>query len=243
MLLRLARSSHLLLATGLIFAAHAAAQTTNPGPDFSGIWQLDDKDSDSAAVITQRLHAEKKREQAPSSRPASASSSGAPSPSSNNGFGGRGGGRSMGGGGMGGMGGGHGGAGGGRRGNHDSQDASGSGSNAPPKDPTPPLLTSDSFLNVQQNSAGVRVDFNNVDRLDTRFDGVARQSLNSNARVQTQLMQNGMQISMSFDDGTHLDEAWVRSPDGRHLTVTEIWTTSDMKEPIVFKRSYDRLDL
>jgi len=137
------------------------------------------------------------------------------------------------------MGGGHG---GGRHGNQSSQDAS-SDHSAPPKDPTPPLLADDSFLNVQQNSAGLRIDFNNTDRLDTRFGDVAHQSLNSTARVQSQLTPAGMQISMSFDDGTQLDETWVRSPDGHHLTVTETWTTNDVREPIVFKRSYDRLDL
>ncbi|WP_196239508.1 hypothetical protein [Dyella monticola] len=230
-------TSRLLLATGLAFAPLTFAQLTAPGPDFSGLWQLNDKQSDSAATITQRLHAEKRREQAPSSRPASASSSGTPS-TTNSGFGGRGGGRGMGGG-MGGMGGGHG---GGRHGNQGSQDSS-SDHSAPPKDPTPPLLTEDSFLNVQQNSSGLRVDFNNTDRLDTRFGGSVRQSLNSNARVQSQLTSNGMQISMSFDDGTHLDETWVRSPNGHHLTVTETWTTNDVREPIVFKRNYDRLDL
>ena len=140
------------------------------------------------------------------------------------------------------MGGGHG-MGGGRRGNHDAEDSSGSHSNAPAKDPVPPLLASDSFLNVQQTGAGLRVDFNNVERLDTHLDGVARSSLNGNARVQTQLTPNGMQISMAFDDGTQLDEAWVRSPDGHHLTVTETWTTNDLKTPIVFKRTYDRMDL
>ena len=145
--------------------------------------------------------------------------------------------------GMGGMGGGHGGMGGGRHHNQDSQASSGNGSTTPAKDPTPPLFADDSFLNVQQNSSGLRVDFNNIDRLDTRFDGVARQSLNSNARVQAQLTPSGAQISMTFDDGTRLDEVWERSSDGHHLTVTESWTTSEIRSPITFKRSYDRLDL
>lgn len=132
--------------------------------------------------------------------------------------------------------------GGSRHGNHDAQDQS-SGSSTPHKDPTPPLLANDTLLNVQQTSLGMRVDFNNTDRLDARFDGIARPSLNGSAHVQTQLTANGMQISMAFDDGTQLDQSWVRSPDGHHLTVTETWTTNAIKAPIVFTRSYDRLDL
>lgn len=133
--------------------------------------------------------------------------------------------------------------GGGRHGSHDNQDSSSSGSNAPPKDPTPPLFADDALLNVQQNSKGMRVDFNNNDRLDTQFDNIARQSLNSTARVQTQLTQDGMHVSMDFGNGTRLEQAWVRSADGHHLTVTETWTTVELKEPIVYTRSYDRLDL
>lgn len=214
------------------------AQDTPTGPDFSGIWQLNDKQSDSAADIAARLHAEKHREEAPSSRPASASTSAAPAASSNS-NGGHGGGRGMGGGGMGG-----GGMGGGRHGggNHGAQASSGDAS-APKKDPTPPLLASDSLLNVQQTGKGMQVDYNNTDRLDTKFDGVTRQSLSGSAQVQTQLSPDGMQVSMQFDDGTHLDQTWVRSADGHHLTVTETWSNHDVTAPIVFRRSYDRLDL
>lgn len=140
------------------------------------------------------------------------------------------------------MGGGGHGMGGGRHGNQDSQSDS-SSSSKPPKDPTPPLLASDALLNVQQTSRGTQVDFNNTDRLDTRFDGIARQSLNGSAQVQTQLTSDGMHVSMQFDDGTHLEQQWVRSPDGHHLTVTETWTTTVVEAPIVFTRSYDRLDL
>lgn len=227
--------SRLLFAAGLLFAAYATAQVSAAPQDFNGIWQLNDKESDSPADVTQRLHAEKKREQAPSSRPADgmASTGGAPS-SPRSGMGGRG----MGGG----MGGGH--MGGAHRGHQGSQDSSSTtSSSTPAKDPTPPLLTSDSFLNVQQNVQGLRVDFNNTDRLDTRFDGIERQALNSNARVRTRLLPTGLAVSMAFDDGTQLDQLWVRSPDGRHLTITETWKPDDLKEPIVFKRTYDRLDL
>ncbi|QRN52366.1 hypothetical protein [Dyella caseinilytica] len=237
--MKLSRSSCLWLTAGLLVAGHAFAQSTSSaGPDFNGIWQLNDKQSDSAADITARLRAEKHREEAPSSSPASASSSAAPANSSNS-SGGHGGGRGMGGGG--GMGGG---MGGGRHGggNHSSQDSS-SDKSTPKKDPTPPLLANDSLLNVQQTSKGMQVDYNNTDRLDTKFDGVTRQSLSGSAQVQTQQSTDGMQISMQFDDGTQLDQTWVRSPDGHHLTVTETWTTNEVKEPIVFKRTYDRLDL
>ncbi|GLQ94202.1 hypothetical protein [Dyella acidisoli] len=246
------RPSHLLVVTGLLFTVSASAQTTASGADFSGIWQLNDKESDNAGVITQRLHAEKKHEQAPSSQSASTGSSDTSAPTPNSGFGGRGGGRGMGGmgggghgmgGGGHGMGGGGHGMGGGRHGNQNAQDSSSGSSSAPPKDPTPPLLADDSFLNIQQTRSGLRVDFNNADRLDTRFDGVEHPSLNSNARVQTRLTPDGMTVSMAFDDGTQLDQSWVRSPDGHHLTVTETWKPNSLKEPIIFKRSYDRLDL
>jgi hypothetical protein len=239
-LVKLPRLSYPLLATTLLFAGHAIAQSKSSNPDFTGIWQLNDKASDSAADISQRLHAEKRHEEAPSSRPAGASSSGAPASSSNsNSLGGHGGGHGMGGMGGGGMGGGGGRHGGG---NHDSSDSSSSKS-TPKKDPTPPLFANDSLLNVQQTDKGMQVDYNNTDRLDTKFDGVTRQSLSGSAQVQTQLSPDGMQVSMQFDDGTRLDQTWVRSPDGHHLTVTETWTTTEVKEPIVFTRSYDRLDL
>ncbi|GLQ51109.1 hypothetical protein ACFFJT_07875 [Dyella flava] len=237
--MKLPRSSFLLLAAGVLLASQAIAQNQPPNPDFTGIWQLNDKASDSAEDITRRLHAEKRREEAPSSRPASASSSGSPASSSNS-SGGRGGGHGMGGGGMGG-----GGMGGGGRhggGGHDSQDLL-SSKTAPKKDPTPPLFSDDALLNVQQTEKGVQVDYNNTDRLDTKFDGVTRQSLSGSAQVQTQLSPDGMHVSMQFEDGTRLDQTWVRSPDGHHLTVTETWTTTEVEMPIVFKRSYDRLDL
>jgi hypothetical protein len=235
-LVKLPRSSCLLLIAGLLITGYATAQDKPSGPDFSGIWQLNDKQSDSATDITARLRAEKRREEAPSSRPASASSSAAPSASSNN-YGGHGGGRSMGGGGMGG------GGGGGRHGGGQNSQSLLNDKNTPKKDATPPLLSNDSLLNIQQTEKGMQVDYNNTDRLDTKFDGVTRQSLSGSAQVQTQLSRDGMQISMQFDDGTRLDQTWVRSPDGHHLTVTETWTTNEVQAPIVFKRSYDRLDL
>lgn len=220
---------------GSLYASLALAQTAPSAQDFSGVWQLNDRASDSAAVIAQRLHAERRREETPSSRPANASSSATPGTSSQNGFG-HGGGHGMGGGG--GMGGGH----GGRHGQN-SQHTSSDDGGKPAKDPTPPLFADDALLNVQQDRTGMRVDFNNTDRLDTKFDGIPRQTLNGGAHVQTQLTPDGMQVSMDFGDGTRLDQSWVRSPDGHHLTLTETWTTTQVKEPIVFIRRYDRLDL
>jgi hypothetical protein len=232
-----------LMIAGSLYAGYAFAQMQPSTQDFTGVWQLNDRASDSAAVITQRLHAERRREEAPSSRPASASSSAASTSSNSNGFG-HGGGHGMGGGGGSGMGGGGmgGGHGGGRHGGQN-QSASSDSSSKPAKDPAPPLFANDALLNVQQDRAGMRVDFNNTDRLDTKFDGVSRQALNGSAHVQTQLTHDGMQVSMDFGDGTRLEQSWMRSPDGHHLTVTETWTTTDVKEPIVFTRSYDRLDL
>jgi len=81
------------------------------------------------------------------------------------------------------------------------------------------------------------------DQLNARLDGIAQQSLNGAAVVKTRPYTDGLSISMQFDGGTHLDEFWVRSADGRHLTVTEQWTTPTARQPIVFKRSYDRLDI
>jgi hypothetical protein len=231
---KLHRPQLALMIAASLYAGLASAQTQSSAQDFTGVWQLNDRASDSAAVIAQRLHAERRREEAPSSRPASASSSATPASSNSNGFG-HGGGHGMGGGGMGG---GHGGRHGGQN-----QSSSSDDSSKPAKDPTPPLLADDALLNVQQDKAGMRVDFNNTDRLDTQFDGISRQTLNGGAHVQTQRTQDGMQVSMDFGDGTRLDQNWVRSPDGHHLTVTETWTTTGLKEPIVFTRSYDRLDL
>jgi hypothetical protein len=212
-----------LLAVGGVTLAATSAT------DFSGIWQLDEAHSDSALAITARLHAERRREQTVLAQPAAAASSGTPSssaPSGRHGGGGRG---------MGGGGGGHHGG--------QNQDTGSDTNNAPSKDPTPPLLENDSLLNVQQDAKSMMVMLNDIDRLDTKFDGVARQSLNGSAVVQTESTSEGMQISMQFKDGTTLQQNWVRSADGHQLTVTETWTTTVVKEPIIFQRSYTRLDI
>jgi len=219
------------LALGGVAAAAAPAT-----PDFSGIWRLNDQQSDSPDQIAARLRAERKREEAAAQLPASASTSSTPAVSSaSNSHGGHGGGHS--GGGMGG-GGGH-----GRGGNHSqSKDRSNDGV-SPIVDTPPPLLANDSILNVQQDAKHMQVALSDSDQLNARLDGVAQQSLNGSAVVQTRNYTGGLSISMQFDGGTHLDEFWVKSADGHHLTVTEQWTTPTVKQPIVFKRSYDRLDI
>ena len=215
-----------------------------PLPDFSGIWRLDDRHSDNATDIIARLQAERKREQPPQVQPATASSSGAPAVNlgSHGGHGGGGGGHGMGGGGGGGggMGGGGGRHGGGRGQNQSSSNGS---SDAAPVDAPPPLLSNDSILNVQQDAKNLQVSLGNTDRLDARLDGSTRQTLNGSAVAQTRVTPDGLQISMQFDGGIRLEQSWVKSPDGHHLIVTEQWTNPTVKQPIEFKRSYDRLDI
>ena len=219
-----------MLAVGVVTAADL------PVPDFSGIWRLDDQHSDSAAEIAARLRIEKKLEQPPELQPASAASTAAPAAgqASNQHARHAGGGHGMGGG----MGGGHG-HGSGRGKN---KPRTGDGDTAIVDEP-PPLLNEDALLNVQQDVKAVRVVLSDTDRLDGRLDGIARQSLNGSAIVQTQLTADGLLISMQFDAGTRLEQSWVRSADGHHLTVTERWTTPAVKQPIVFRRSYQRLDI
>jgi hypothetical protein len=211
----------LMLAIGSMSYASAA---TPAMPDFSGIWQLNDRQSDSAGDINKLYHAEKKREEAPSSHPSNNSGS---SPSTLGDLLGSGSGR----------GGRHGGGGG-----HDYEDNSTSSNKDKPTEPTPPLFADDALLNVQQRTADMQVDFNNTDRLDTKFDNVTRPSLNGTAQIQTQLSADGMHVTMQFSDGTRLEQDWAKSADGHHLTVTETWTPVDITQPVVFKRVYDRLD-
>ena len=136
-------------------------------------------------------------------------------------------------------GGGHGHGGGGRGHNK----AAPTDSGTPPPDVPPPLLDNDSLLNVQQDARGIRVVLDDKDQLNSQLDGNTRQSLSGNAMVQTRLTAQGLQITMQFDGEVRLQQNWVQSPDGHHLTVTETWTTPAVQQPIVFKRSYDRLDI
>jgi hypothetical protein len=218
-------SLFLTLAMGSLSCGIANAAPPQ-APDFSGIWQLNDAQSDSAADINKRYHTEKKHEEAPSSHPGN---NNAPTTSTLGDL----------------LGGGHGGGSGGHHGggSHDYVDNQMSDGNKPPADPTPPLFADDALLNVQQRTADMQVDFNNTDRLDTKFDGITRPSLNGTAQIQTQLSSDGMHLSMAFSDGSRLEQDWSKSADGHHVTVTETWTPVDLQQPIVFKRVYDRLDV
>jgi hypothetical protein len=210
----------------------ARASGTTPA-DFSGVWRLDDQHSDSPSDIAARLRAEKKLEQ-PAAHTDATATPGSPAPTRQHGSRG-GGGHGMGGGGMGG---GHG-HGGSR--NHDkTEDAD---SSAPAADVPPPLLADDSILNVQQDAKTIRVVIGDKDQFDGRLDGVVSQSLNGNAMVQSQLTADGLELSMQFDGEVRLQQNWTLSPDGHHLTVVESWTTPAVKQPVVFRRSYDRLDI
>lgn len=216
-------SFFLMLAMGSLACGNAKAappQTT----DFSGIWQLNDAQSDGASDINKRYHAEKKHEEAPSSH---AQNNNGSSPATLGDL----------------LGGGHGGHHGDGESNHDYQESFSFDKKKGSDDPTPPLFADDALLNVQQRSADMQVDFNNTDRLDTKFDGVTRPSLNGTAQIQTRLSPNGMHLMMQFSDGTRLEQDWAKSADGHHLTVTETWTPVDLQQPVVFKRVYDRLDI
>jgi hypothetical protein len=224
------RLTALLMATSLSFGATALQAASTSLPDFTGIWRLDDQHSDSPSDIATRLHLEEKAE-----KPAQSSTGTAAGTSSSNqsadhrsGHGGRGGG----------MGGGH-----GRGGSRNQNKTDDSDTSAPKADDPPPLLDDDSIINVQQDTKAIHVVFDGKDQLDGRPDGVVRQSLNGNAMVQSRLSADGLEVSMQFDGEVRLLQRWTRSADGRHLTVSESWTTPAVKQPIVFKRTYDRLDI
>lgn len=227
-----------LLSTLFAVAWSATAQMATPAtPDFTGIWRLDDQQSDSPSDIAGRLREERKLEQAAAQNTPASTSGTSTSPAAGR-HGGHGGGRGMGGGGMGGMGG----SGHGRGGGKAAKSSDSDNSPAPPDVP-PPLLDDDSVLNVQQDAKTIRVVFGDKDQLDGRLDGVVSQSLSGNASVQSHLASDGLEISMQFDGDVRLKQTWAVSPDGHHLTVTETWNTPAVKQPIVFKRSYDRLDI
>ncbi|WP_158884959.1 hypothetical protein [Rhodanobacter sp. L36] len=216
------------LSFGVATVIHAASTSM---ADFTGIWRLDDQHSDSPSDIATRLHLEEKAEKPAqlSTGAATGTSSSGPSANHKGGRGGHGGG----------LGGGH-----GRGGNHSQNKTDDSDGNGAPKaDDPPPLLAEDSIMNVQQDTKAIHVVFDGKDQLDGRLDGIVRQSLNGNAMVQSQLGADGLEISMQFDGEVRLLQRWARSTDGHHLIVTESWTTPAVKQPIVFKRTYDRLDI
>jgi hypothetical protein len=224
----------MLLAAATIVALAGTARAGQPShSDFSGIWRLDDQHSDSPSDILMRLRAERKLEQP---REPSATAA-ADTPSTSQASSQRAGGHGMRGGGMGSGGHGHGG------GHGNNKKSGATNASAPATFDPPPLLDDDSLLNVTQGAKGIRVVVGGKDQLDGRLDGIIRQSLNGSAMVQTQLAGESLQVSMQFDDDVRLQQSWVRSPDGHHLTVTERWFTPAANQPIVFRRSYDRLDL
>lgn len=225
-----------LLAMGIDARAAQPPLTT---PDFNGAWRLNEQTSDSPDQITAKLRAEIRREKPPAVvAPASASTSGGAAQAST-GSGTHGGGRGMGGGsGGGGMGGGGHGHGGHQQANT-SSDTSTTASDA--LNP-PPLIDNDTMLIVQQDQKTLQAQLENGEQLLVRLDGNNRQTLNGSAFTQMQATDNGMQVSMTFTNGTKLDEVWTRSADGHTLHVTEEWQPPFLQHPVSFHRDYDRLD-
>ena len=145
---------------------------------------------------------------------------------------------SMGGGGMG-----HGGMGGGGRGHHRGDSASqkpdsGQDAQAQAQFALPSLLQRDSVLLVQERAQSVEVQLDNGERLDVRLDGHARQSLNGDAMVEGQAGPNAVHITIRYAEGGELRQDWVRSADGRHLTLDCTWKPPSMQKPVHFQRSY-----
>jgi hypothetical protein len=228
----------LLLTVYAVAVAIAHAQVATA--DISGAWRLDDQHSDSAETLTTLLRAEARREQ-PAALPATAHAA-PPSTSNNNAAGKRGGG--MGGGGMG-----HGGmGGGGMGGGHGHQRSDNGASDKKPatdEDPLahaqfalPPLLQVDSVLLVQQRAKSVQIQLDNGEQLDVRLDGQARQSLNGDAMVQGRAYANGVRITIRYADGRQLQQDWIRSPDGKQLSIHGVWKLPSMQRPVKFRRSY-----
>ena len=131
----------------------------------------------------------------------------------------------------------------GGHGGHGQAKASTTDNGTAPPDTPPPLLANDSLLNVRQDGSSIHVVLGGQEQLDSRLDGNSRQSLNGSAMVHSRLTAAGLQLIMQFDGDVRLRQDWVQSADGHHLTVTETWTTPTVRQPIVFKRSYDRLDI
>jgi hypothetical protein len=224
----------LLLTCSLVLAAATAHAAT---PDFSGAWRLDDQHSDNAATLTTQLRTEARSEQPAAQLPANH----AGTPSGNTGsdigrYGGAAGGHHMGG-----MGGGMGGGGHGRHhgGNSASQKpGSGQDTQAQTQFALPSLLQQDSVLLVQEQAHSVEVQLDNGERLDVRLDGHAHQSLDGDAMVEGEAGPNAVHITIRYAEGGELQQDWVRSADGQHLTVNCTWKPPSMQKPVHFQRSY-----
>jgi hypothetical protein len=224
----------LLLTCSLVLAAATAHAAT---PDLSGAWRLDDQHSDNAATLTTLLRTEARSEQPAAQLPANH----AGTPSGNTGsdigrYGGAAGGHHMGG-----MGGGMGGGGHGRHhgGNSASQKpGSGQDTQAQTQFALPSLLQQDSVLLVQEQAHSVEVQLDNGERLDVRLDGHAHQSLDGDAMVEGEAGPNAVHITIRYAEGGELQQDWVRSADGQHLTVNCTWKPPSMQKPVHFQRSY-----
>jgi len=220
----------LLLTCSLMLAAATAHAAT---PDFSGAWRLDDQHSDNAATLTTLLRTEARREQPAGQLPANL----AGTPSGNTGsdigrYGGAAGGHHMGG-----MGGGshgrhHGGA------SASQKPGSGQDTQAQTQFALPSLLEQDSVLLVQEQAHSVEVQLDNGERLDVRLDGHAHQSLDGDAMVEGEAGPNAVHITIRYAEGGELQQDWVRSADGQHLTVNCTWKPPSMQKPVHFQRSY-----
>lgn len=229
-----------LLATALAAASTwAIAQQGGTLPDFNGLWRLSDQGSDGPDQVTAMLRAELRHEQSPTVAPASASSSGStPQQGSHSGHGGgRGGmgGGGMGGGHMGGGGRGHGG------GNNSSTSSNGSSDDADLLK-LPPTLSNDSVLIVQQDATTLQTRLENGEQLAVLLNGRDQRTLDGKALVHRQDAGQDLQFTLQFNDGSHLDEIWSRSADGHTLQVTEQWQPGFLQHPVVFRRSYVRVD-
>ena len=226
------RRSNLLLLlafVGLIAFSAAWAATA----DFSGAWRLDDLHSDSAGVLTTLLRAEARREQ-PAALPSTAHTAAPGSTTAAAGHTGRhGGGMDGRGAGMGGHGGHH-----GSRGSASAHPDTDQDPLAHAQFALPPLLDADSVLLVQQQTGSLQIQLDNGEQLKVRLDGQPRQSLNGEAMVQGNLAENGVQIIIRYADGRQLEQDWIRTADGRQLTIHGLWKLPSLQEPVPFHRSY-----
>ncbi|MBD8900344.1 hypothetical protein [Rhodanobacter sp. DHG33] len=235
---RHAFASALLAAALLAASTWAVSQQATPLPDFNGLWRLSDQGSEGPDQVTAMLRTELRREQSPTVAPAGASSSAStPQPGSRGSHGGGHGG--MGGGGMGGghMGGGH-----GRGGKTDSSTSSGNSSDDADLLKLPPTLANDAVLIVQQDANALQTRLENGEQLAMPLNGHDQHTLDGNAIAHRQDAGQGLQFTLQFNDGSHLDETWSRSADGHTLQVTEQWQPGFLQRPVVFHRNYVRVD-
>ncbi|MFK2875481.1 hypothetical protein [Rhodanobacter hydrolyticus] len=211
----------------------AISQQITTLPDFNGLWRLSDQGSDGPDQVTAMLRSELRREQSPTVAPAGASSSASTSqPSSHGGHGG----------GRGGMGGGHMGGGHGRGGNKTDSASSSNSSDDADLLKLPPTLANDSVLIVQQDANALQTRLENGEQLAMPLNGHDQHTLDGNAIAHRLDAGQGLQFTLQFNDGSHLNEIWSRSADGHTLQVTEQWQPGFLQRPVVFHRNYVRVD-